>query len=75
MLKNGRSPCFCIPCAASYNFLGTKLFKVSSTIIMNWVKKYAENIEIPAVHGDIKKLEFDEMWHFIDSKKLKNMDY
>ena len=59
-------------CKASYNFLGTKLFKVSPTTIMNWIKKEAKTVEIPAISGDIKEMEFDEMWHFIDSKKLKN---
>ena len=59
-------------CKASYNFLGTKLFKVSPTTIMNWVKKEAQTIEIPEVSGDIKEMEFDEMWHFIGSKKTKN---
>lgn len=31
-------------CKASYNFLGTKLFKVSPTTIMNWIKKYADSV-------------------------------
>ena len=57
---------------ASFNFLGKKLFKVSPTTIMNWIKKEAETIEIPASSGDIKEMELDEMWHFIGSKKLKN---
>ncbi|MDR0677964.1 MAG: hypothetical protein LBF44_00320 [Holosporaceae bacterium] len=42
-------------CKASYNFLGTKLFKVSPTTIMNWIKKYADSVEIPEVSGDIKE--------------------
>jgi len=58
-------------CKASYNFLVTKVFKVSPTTIMNWIKKYADSVEIPEV-GDIKEIEFDEMWHFINSKKRRN---
>ena len=59
-------------CKASYNFLGRKLFKVSPTTIMNWVKKYADSVELPELSGDIKEIEFDEMWHFIKSKKTKD---
>jgi transposase-like protein len=59
-------------CKASYNFLGTKLFKVSPTTIMNWIKKYANSVETPEISGNIKEIEFDEMWHFINSKKRKN---
>ena len=59
-------------CKASFNFLGTKLFKVSPSTIMNWVKGAAESIEIPEVAGEIREIEFDEMWHFIGKKKLKD---
>jgi transposase-like protein len=59
-------------CKASYNFLGTKLFKVSPTTIMNWIKRYASSVEVPEISGNIKEIEFDEMWHFINSKKRKN---
>jgi transposase-like protein len=59
-------------CKASYNFLGRKLFKVSPTTIMNWIKKYADSVELPEVSGDIKEIEFDEMWHFINSKKTRD---
>ena len=59
-------------CKASYNFLGTKLFKVSPTTIMNWIKKYTNSIELPEVSGDIKEIEFDEMWHFVKSKKTRD---
>ena len=59
-------------CKASYNFLGRKLFKVSPTTIMNWVKKYADSVELPEFSGDIKEIEFDEMWYFMKSKKTKD---
>ncbi|MDR3224349.1 MAG: hypothetical protein LBT03_02075, partial [Holosporales bacterium] len=29
-------------------------------------------INIPEISGDIKEIEFDEMWHFIGSKKVKS---
>lgn len=70
--KRALAVILCIMCKASFNFLGTKLFKVSPTTIMNWIKEWSEKLEIPEVHGDIKEMEFDEMWHFICSKKTKN---
>jgi transposase-like protein len=64
----------CAMCKASFNFLATKLFHVSPTIVMNWVKKYVDSIEMPEISGDIKEVEFDEIWHFI-CKKKKSVDY
>jgi transposase-like protein len=58
----------CSMCKASFNFLATKVFKVSPTTVMNWVRKYADSVEMPDIDGDIKEIEFDEMWHFICKK-------
>jgi hypothetical protein len=55
-------------CKASFNFLATKLFHVSPTTVMTWVKEYTDNVEIPE-SGEIQEIEFDEMWHFICKKK------
>ena len=38
---------------------------------MNWIKKGAE-VKMPEIMNDINEIEFDEMWHFIGSKKTKN---
>jgi transposase len=57
---------------ASYNFMAKKIFKCSPTTIMNWVKKWSDRLELPEISGDIKEMEFDEMWHFIGSKKTRN---
>lgn len=56
---------------ASFGFLG-KLFSVSRSTPYKWIKKMAEGVEEPVVYTDIKEIEFDEMWHFIQSKKTKN---
>ena len=58
---------------ASFGFLG-KLFGVSRSIPYRWIKEEAEKIAEPRISGDIKEMEFDEMWHFIGSKKQK-MDH
>ena len=57
---------------ASYNFLAKKIFHCSPTTIMNWVKKASAETKMPEITNDIKEIEFDEMWHFIGSKKTKN---
>ena len=56
---------------ASFGFLG-KLFGVSRSIPYRWIKTEADKIAEPRISGDIKEMEFDEMWHFIGSKKTKN---
>ena len=53
---------------SSYRYLA-KLFNVCPATIMNWIKAYADKIDITAVPNTIKEIEIDEMWHFIDLKK------
>ena len=57
---------------ASYNFLAKKIFHCSPTTIMNWIKKASTEVKMPEITNDIREIEFDEMWHFIGSKKTKN---
>ena len=56
---------------ASFGFLG-KLFGVSRSTPYRWIKKMAEGIAEPEIPADIKEVEFDEMWHFVQSKKTRN---
>lgn len=56
---------------ASCGFLG-KLFGVSRSIPYHWIKEAGEKIGEPQISGDIKEMEFDEMWHFVGSKKTKD---
>ena len=57
---------------ASYNFLAKKIFHCSPTTVMNWIKTASAEVKMPEITNDIKEIEFDEMWHFIGSKKTKN---
>ncbi len=57
---------------ASYNFLAKKIFHCSPTTVMNWIKRAGAEAKMPEITEDIKEIEFDEMWHFIGSKKTKN---
>ncbi len=38
---------------------------------MNWIKKAGAEVKMPEISEDNKEIEFDEMWHFIGSKKQK----
>ena len=52
----------------SYNMLG-KLFGRNRSLIYRWIREAGLNTEEPRVEGEIKEIEFDEMWHYIESKK------
>ncbi len=53
---------------ASYRYLA-KLFCVCPATIMNWIKTFSEKIDLLEPCPEIKEIEIDEMWHFIDTKK------
>jgi len=52
----------------SYRMLG-RLLKIDHTQVYRWIRAYGESLPEPEVPGDIMEMEFDEMWHFIGSKK------
>jgi transposase len=52
----------------SYNMLG-KLFGRNRSLIYRWIREAGLNMEEPTISGKITQIEFDEMWHFIQSKK------
>ncbi len=56
---------------ASFGFLG-KLFGVSRSLTYRWIRAEAESLPEPEISNNIQEIEFDEMWHFIQSKKTKN---
>ena len=56
---------------ASFRMLG-KLFNCSHSLIYRWISKEAEMLPEPSIDADIREIEFDEMWHFIGSKKTKS---
>ena len=53
----------------SYNMMG-KLFGRDRSLIYRWIREAGLNTEEPSINGEIAQIEFDEMWHFIQSKKL-----
>jgi len=53
---------------ASSGMLG-KLFGHSRALTYRWIAAEAAKLPEPVVGNDIQEMEFDEMWHFIGSKK------
>ena len=53
---------------SSFGFLA-KLFAVSRTTTYYWMRDMAATTNEPVVAGDIREIDFDEMGHFIQSKK------
>ena len=54
---------------ASYGTIAC-LLKVSRTTVYRWVRQHAEQLPEPTVPLAITEIEFDEMWHYIGSKKI-----
>jgi transposase len=52
----------------SYGFIA-KLFGVTPAAVLKWVRQEAASLPDPEVSGAIREMEFDEMRHFIGSKK------
>ena len=57
-------------CKASYRMLG-RILGVAPSQVSEWMRQEAKALPEPTVSHDIKEMEFDEMWHFIGSKKTK----
>lgn len=56
---------------ASFGMLG-KILNHSPSIIYRWIVEAMDKTEEPEISSTIQEMEFDEMWHFIGSKKTKN---
>ena len=56
---------------SSYGFIA-KLFGVTPPAVQKWLKQEAEILIEPEISAEITEMEFDEMWHFVGSKKTKN---
>jgi transposase len=52
----------------SYGCLG-KIFDRDRSLVYRWIKQAGLDTNEPIVSEDIKEMEFDEMWHFVGSKK------
>jgi transposase len=55
---------------ASYNGLA-RIFDTWPSLVYRWIVEAGVKLPDEAVAVDIKHMEFDEMWHFVGSKKEK----
>ena len=55
----------------SYNMLG-KIFGRDRSLIYRWIKEAGLKLDEPVIEGEIKEMEFDEMWHYIGKKNEKS---
>jgi transposase-like protein len=53
---------------ASFRWLG-KLLRVSDVSVYRWVRQVAEELPEPQVREEIREMELDELWHFLEAKK------
>ena len=56
---------------SSYGFIA-KLFGVTRPAVQKWLRREAGLLSEPAIPATIEEMEFDEMWHFIGSKKTSS---
>ena len=54
----------------SFRMMG-RILNTDHTLIYRWIQAFGRNLPEPEVSGDIQQMEFDEMWHFVGSKKEK----
>jgi transposase len=52
----------------SFRMMG-RILGVDHTLVYRWIRAFGEDLPEPEVSGEIKEIEFDEMWHFIKDKK------
>jgi transposase-like protein len=52
----------------SYRMMG-KILGIDHTQVYRWIRSFGESLPEPAIPDNITEIEFDEMWHFIGSKK------
>ena len=52
----------------SFRMLG-RILRIDHTLVYRWIRAFGEILPEPEVSGEITEMEFDEMWHFIGSKK------
>ena len=57
-------------CKASYGMIA-RLFNVSRTTILNWIRIMGKSLPEPKFETDVKEIQMDEMWHFINKKNEK----
>ena len=52
----------------SFRMMG-KILNTNHTLVYRWIRAFGESLPEPDVSGQIAHMGFDEMWHFLGSKK------
>ncbi len=55
----------------SFNATG-KLLCVSAQAVIDWVRQHTQDLPKIALDTPVQVVQFDEMWHYIGSKKTKS---
>ena len=55
---------------ASFNMMG-KLFDMYPSQVYRWIVDAGAKLSEQEISGEIKHMEFDEMWHYVGMKKTK----
>ena len=55
---------------SSYGFIA-KLFNVSRPAVLKWMRRIGKRLPEPSVDSEIKEVQIDEMWHFLNKKNEK----
>ena len=60
----------CAMAKGSYRMMG-RILGIDHVLVYRWIREFGESLPEPVASGEITQMEFDEMWHFIASKKRK----
>jgi transposase len=52
----------------SYRMMG-RILRTKHTLVYRWIREFGKNLPEPEIPGEIRQMEFDELWHFVGSKK------
>jgi transposase len=52
----------------SFRMMG-RILGIDHALVYRWKRAFVESLPEPKVSGNIQQMEFEEMWHFIGSKK------
>jgi len=55
----------------SYNMLA-KIFDTWPSLVYRWIVEAGAKLPDQEISGEIREMEFDEMWHFVGNKKTKD---
>ena len=54
----------------SYNMLA-KIFDTWPSLVYRWIVEAGAKLPDQKISGEIREMEFDEMWHFVGNKKTR----